>query len=207
MFIFPRLAYAGARGATHYWTICVRLIAAGAYVPMTEAMLHRPDPLCDAEGIKAEITVESLQRSGKVRNVTPTYVSAGKNLGKKNATNCLTQAIQEARSRYNKQHKRGDIATPDAVDAADADAAAADAADDADAAAADAGAPDGVVARELRPPPMLVKKLGESRERAHCRCQRAGGIVRSGHGPRVRHSLFFLVKGRPGLRPRAGSGI
>ena len=94
VYAFPTLAYAGARGATRLWTVRVRLIAGGDYVPISDAMLDQPPPGLD--GHRAEITVESQQAGGKIRDVVPTYVGVGKNLGKKNATNCVTQALRDA---------------------------------------------------------------------------------------------------------------
>ena len=195
VFVFPTLAYAGARGAIHLWTIRVRLLSfapaekhgetnstewpvgLGGYTPMTDAMLRRPE----LEGFKAEITVESLQRGGKVRDVMPTYVSTGKNLGKKNATNCLTQAIRDARGLYARQLKRGDVSPAgDSAPAATAPAATAPAATApaATAVAAPAPAATAVAApAPARPPPMLVKKIGESREAILGPAEFAAGVT------------------------------
>ena len=161
-FKFPTLAYVGARGATHLWEIKVRLIGDGNYVPITDEMLDSPAP--ELNGLKAEITVESQQVGGKVRDAIPTYVSSGKNLGKKNATNCITQAIRDALGLFNKQKKRADI-MPANSDAAAASSTAVSAAAAAASSAAAAAASSAVAEEfDLLPPPMLVKKIGESRE-------------------------------------------
>jgi hypothetical protein len=189
-FVFPTLAYAGSRGATLLWTIRVRLLPrdGGDFIPITNDMLDQPP--ADLEGYKAEITVEALQEGGKVRDITPTYVSAGKNLGKKNATNCLTQAIRDALGLYNKQRRRGDIVERDAATDADAaaDAAAADAASD------DAAAEFDTAEFDATPPPMLVKKIGDSREATLGPAEFAAGITVQ----RKLNGVHFVVCAREG---------
>ena len=104
-FIFKTLEYSDAKGATHTWTISVSLLDSNNdYVSITDEFLDTPQ--LEKNGYKAEIVVESLQIKGKVRDIVPTYVSSGKNIGKKNATNCISQAIREALARHNKQSKR-----------------------------------------------------------------------------------------------------
>lgn len=172
-FDFNRLAYVDSRGSIHYWTVRVRLFddTTGMPVPITDRMLAQPVPALP--GHRAEILVESSQAGGKVREVVPTYITAGKNLGKKNATNAITQALRDALGMYNKHHKRSDIieAPAETKDAADdtangaANGAADDAADaaDADGADDDAAAPEAKDGFDEMPPPMLVKKIGETR--------------------------------------------
>ncbi|GFR88950.1 DNA ligase [Elysia marginata] len=142
-FVFPTLACGSSHGATLLWTVYVRLLPSegGSYAPIADAMLDKPTNAL--EGYKAEITVESLQEGGKVRDSVPTYVCAGKNLGKKNATNCLTQALRDALGLYNKQRRRG--AAPAAKNAE-----------------AGKSAETGDSGFDASPPPMLVKKLGGS---------------------------------------------
>ncbi len=55
------------------------------------------------EGCYSLIEVDANMLDGKVRKNSPTKITCGKNLGKKNATNLFTQAIKEATSKYNKQ--------------------------------------------------------------------------------------------------------
>lgn len=195
-FVFPTLAYVGARGATHFWTIRVRLLQEGAdeYVPIEDDMLDQPAP--DLAGYKAEITVESQQKGGKVRDIVPTYVSEGKNLGKKNATNPLTQALRNALGLYNKQKKRADI-----VDAASA-AEEPEAAEEAVPAAAAEEEADGEIGTEFdsMPPPMLVKKIGESREATLTPATFEKGVT----AQRKLNGVHFVVFARtgPGGRKR-----
>jgi ATP-dependent DNA ligase len=146
-FAFPTLEYTGARGTVRSWSIRVRLLRGDEYVEITDEMLDQPS--ADLAGDRAEITVESAQRDGKVRDVVPTYVSAGKNLGKKNATNALTQALRDALGLYNKQRKRADTVVSE--DAVSEDAVSEDAVSE-------------PAVNDRMPPPMLVKKIGDSRE-------------------------------------------
>ena len=132
-FTFNTLEYVDSHNATHFWTIKVRLLLGKEYVPITNAILAQEV----LENYKGEITVESLQKDGKIRDVVPTYVNNGKNIGKKNATNCITQAIRDALGLYNKQNKRTNalhFATQNAAQDVS----------------------------QSRPPPMLVKKIGDS---------------------------------------------
>ena len=146
-FEFPRIEYAGARGAGRRWQVRVRLLCGGAGVPITDAMLARGAVL--EPGCVAEITVEASQADGKVRDAVPTWVAAGKNLGRANATNALTQALREACALHVKQQRRGgpqqhdrETAVGDAAPAAPAEPAG--------------PAPAG-------PPPMLLSALGASK--------------------------------------------
>lgn len=127
LFTFPQLEYTNARGANQQWTIMVRLLHNEKYIAINQSYLDSPVPELDE--YVAEITVKALQDGGKIREIVPTYVCDGKNIGKKNATNCITQALRDALGLYNKQVKRYGPADLD-----------------------------------MRPPPMLVKKLGDSRE-------------------------------------------
>lgn len=180
VYAFPTLAYAGARGATRLWTVRVRLIAGGDYVPITDAMLDQPPPGLD--GHRAEITVESQQAGGKVRDIVPTYVGVGKNLGKKNATNCVTQALRDALGIYNKQRRRTDVAEVAPEDVAKVEARGPD----------------------PRPPPMLVKKLGETREATLTPADFAAGVTAQRKLNGVHLVVYAGADGRPALYSRTG---
>jgi ATP-dependent DNA ligase len=197
VYAFPTLAYTGARGATRLWTIRVRLIAGGDYVPITDAMLDQPPPGLDDH--RAEITVESQQEGGKVRDVVPTYVGAGKNLGKKNATNCITQALRDALGLYNKQRRRTDVA--------EVSAAAPDAAPDAAPATAPDAAPDAAPddSFDPRPPPMLVKKSGETREATLTSADFASGVTAQRKLNGVHLVVHAEADGRLALYSRTGA--
>ena len=200
-FVFPTLAYPSSRGATLLWTMCVRLLPAqgGDYAVITGEMLDQP--AVDLKNFKAEITVVAQQKGGKVREVVPTYVSTGKNLGRKNATNCLTQAIRDALGLYNKQCKRGNtIENGDADNAGDAD----DAGDAGNAGDADnAGDANGLDEFSLRPPPMLVKKIGDSRESTLRPADFFSGITVQ---PKLNGVHFVVCAGHDGLVRYSRSG-
>lgn len=154
VFEFPKVESVNSRGAKLVWIARVRLLDDGeptsfdgphgdVLIPQTEL----------PEDLTGEITTESYQISaagvrGKTRaGGKPTIVRSGKNLGKVNATNVATQALRDALGRYNAQVKR----------ASRSDGAAA------------APVPNGVPApnappRSEQPPPMLVKKIGETRD-------------------------------------------
>lgn len=59
----------------------------------------------------AALWSETGQSGGKVLRSAPTYIAEGKNIGKKNATNKLMQAISEATSRWNKNARKGGYVT------------------------------------------------------------------------------------------------
>jgi len=181
-FVFPTLAYPSSRGATLLWTIRVRLIPAqgGDYVVITNEMLGQP--VVDLKNFKAEITVVAQQKGGKVRDIVPTYVSAGKNLGRKNETNCLTQAIRDALGLYNKQCKRGNTI------------------EDGDASDDDDASKDGF---SLRPPPMLVKKIGDSRESTLGPSDFSSGVTVQ---PKLNGVHFVIYAGADGLVRYSRSG-
>lgn len=154
---FPTLAYLDARGATRLWSIRVRLLHAGGFVPIAPEMLAQPVPALDDH--VAEIAVEARQEGGKLREMTPTYVNAGRNLGKKNATNAITQAIRDALGLYNRQLKRADIvavSAPAGAEAPNRPGRPGNAES-----AAEAKDPGGF---DPTPPPMLARKLDDSRD-------------------------------------------
>ena len=168
-FTLQPLTYVGARGARHTWSVRVTLFNSQKGVnrpmPITDEMLV-PGATLPADSI-AEIHTESCQIGGKFRDVIPTYVTVGKNLGKKNATNALTQALRNALGLYNKQMSHHQAAPADA--AAQPPAAAAAAADAAAAqppAAAAAAQPPAAAAAAagaaLQPPPQLVKSFNDA---------------------------------------------
>lgn len=136
---FPTITYMGAKGSVHHWTINIRLGNSKNYIEITPEIINAKNAELVSKGIYAEIIVDAKQEGGKIRAIVPTTVIVGKNIGKKNETNCFTQAARDALGKYNKHKKSIDTVSA----AADTDAAAADAAVD------------------RRPPPMLVKKIDD----------------------------------------------
>ena len=174
-FIFPTVISTNARGTKLLWTVTVRLIKGTKYHEISDEFLSQPVEQLPA-GFKAEITVEAKQEDGKVRDHVPTYVIKGKNLGKSNATNVITQALRDALGMYNKQSRRSD-ATATATATATTQAKHDDETDEeaekraeeeslAELEVKDLGkpAPKRVADFDMYPPPMLVKKIGASRE-------------------------------------------
>lgn len=122
-YVFPTVTSKTSRGARTFWTIRVGL------VDRNHEPLPIPDEAFEAVATIGCIVVESFQERGKIRDVVPTYVSKGKNAGKKNATNAFSQAIRDAFTLYNKKLKVSSSGISDE-----------------------------------RPPPMLVKTNGDTRQ-------------------------------------------
>lgn len=173
-FVFPTVVSTNTRGAKLFWTVAVRLLKGGKPHKVEDKYLTQPIEQLSAL-FKAEITVEAKQEDGKVRDHVPTYVTKGKNIGKTNATNVITQALRDALGKYNKQSHRADTISTTVesqVEAPKNDEAEAERVETeslAEIEAEEAGIP--VPAKkeppsviDWRPPPMLVKKLGDSRE-------------------------------------------
>jgi len=102
---FPTLIYKNSKNKVINYTVKVSLLnEKNESVPINIDYLGRPAP--NLENYKGVITIESLQEGGKIRDVEPTNITAGKNIGKKNATNCISQAFKEAYSKYITQKKK-----------------------------------------------------------------------------------------------------
>lgn len=143
-FTFPVVESSTSRGKKKFWVLRVEAHAQletdpgeSQTVPFNRAdWLGQPVP--QIPGLVGVIRADSWQEGGNVRSGTkPTYVRGGKNIGKRNATNAITQALRDALSRYNKHVKS--VGTP----------------------GKGAGAATLLIAQTWRPPPMLVKKIGE----------------------------------------------
>ena len=139
---FPPVVSYNSRGAKLIWQIFVQLVdRRGGPVAITHDMLAQP--VRDLGRLRGRTAVESRQEDGKIRDTVPTFVDQGKNIGKKNATNVITQALRNALSMYNKQLKR--------------------AAGQATSSRISSGVPLGMLACVYEyPPPMLVKNEGTS---------------------------------------------
>ena len=108
-FTFTPLASTNRHGKPTSWTMIVTLERDKAPQPILEAYLSSQTPL--PAGLVAVITVESGVAGGKIRDVQPTIVAAGKNLGRANATNALTQALRDALGKYNTQARKKVVAS------------------------------------------------------------------------------------------------
>jgi len=152
VFTFPEVETENSRGGRQVWTAEVRLLRDGAPVRIEPEYLAQPVP--GLPGDVGEITTLSRNigadgLAGPPRaGARPTRVAKGKNLGKANATNVITQALRDAFSLYNKMRRR---ASPAAA------AAPGEGAPEAD--APEVGESPG----PLQPPPMLLQKIDQTR--------------------------------------------
>lgn len=108
MKIFPTLYKKTSKGAIQEWSICVVL----------ESELIPPDG--GSEPLFPTLVTSFGQKDGKIQ-VTRDTIKEGKNLGKKNETNAIEQALSEAQSRWEKQKKKGYVETIDAAKAGEVD--------------------------------------------------------------------------------------
>jgi ATP-dependent DNA ligase len=110
-FIFPSLRYTNEHKDILEWSIEITLKKEDKIVVINDKML---EPLYRFnKPYIAEINIQSNQIGGKIRKTVPTIIKSGKNLGKKNETNVLTQAFRDALSLYNKQIKKTNIGCSD----------------------------------------------------------------------------------------------
>jgi ATP-dependent DNA ligase len=201
IYTFPTIRSTNSRGAVLLWTVRVRLVNnQDEAVPVTDEMLRQP--VEQLAGLRGEITTESQQEGSKIRaGGKPTFVTTGKNLGRKNATNAITQALRDAYGRYNRQLKQKTTAATAGPPGEPAGVAP--------------GAPAGVAPRVPRsredgghrPPPMLVKKINETRDATLTEATFAQGamVQRKYNGVRLvadQRVLYSRTGGDyPGLAP------
>lgn len=146
-FIFKPIVTKDRRGNESTWTIVVGPYDIKEDKPKKfkkDMFLHRkvqenpddedikkeyPTPDQLPEHIVGRIHVSNITHTGEERSNTDTDVSKGKNIGKKNNTNCITQAFKDAHSMYKLKLRKS--STTMSAD---------------------------------RPLPMLVKKVGETKD-------------------------------------------
>src|SRR5271165_616484 len=105
-FNFKPIESINTRKKKTVWEIKVRLLnKGGAATEIKDEYLKDSKKQLSGDW-KAEIIVDSKQEGGKIRDTVPTFVTTGKNIGKANATNIITQALRDALSLYNKQNKK-----------------------------------------------------------------------------------------------------
>ncbi len=110
IFSFPEVTYLDSKGRKHSWTIQVSLYNDEISVPILDEYLISPVKKLPAS-FRAKILVNTFQVGGKTREVEPTFVREGKNIGKKSETNAITQAIRDALSLHNKHSRKVDTTT------------------------------------------------------------------------------------------------
>jgi len=102
--IFPTVESETAEGKPIYWKIKVQLLHKEKPAKVEDDYFTLGFSL-DLDH-SAVITVDSWQDGGIIKAAVPTHVRCGKNKGKKNETNVLSQAIRDAYGRYTKQVKK-----------------------------------------------------------------------------------------------------
>lgn len=162
-YVFPTITSRTSRGARTFWTIRVGLVGRDR-----EPMSITDSAFTD-DGTVGCIVVESFQEKGKIRDVVPTYVSKGKNAGKKNATNAFSQAIRDAFTLYNKKLKVSSSGIS-----------------------------------EERPPPMLVKTNGDTRQATLTEDDLENGVIAQTKLNGVR-LVAYLDRGEVVMYSRTGS--
>jgi len=89
----------GKNNKISQYTIVIKLLNSNnEIIPITDEMLEGGK--IDST-FKVSIETISIQEGGKIREMTPTYVTTGKNIGKVNETNMVTQAFRDALRLYN----------------------------------------------------------------------------------------------------------
>lgn len=102
VFYSPVLYRPNTSGAIQQWQISVKL---SDDEPITDKHVYDGKI---SEGQTAHITSQSYQVGGTVTSWTsPTVINKGTNIGRKNATTPLTQALYNARSKYTAKTKAG----------------------------------------------------------------------------------------------------
>lgn len=103
-FNFNELSYSDARGKVRKWMVSVYLLSdKDERVKMLKSHFNIGGL---PEGYKGVYEVSSGIEGGKIRDVTPTIITEGKNIGRANETNPLTQTFREALGLFNKQNKK-----------------------------------------------------------------------------------------------------
>lgn len=110
---FPLVEYLNTRGKKLFHQLKIKLMNENdEFVPILTTYLA---PKYKLDKYKALLYTISGQDN--VRESTPTQISEGKNIGKKNETNCLSQAVKEAYSKYMKQlEKTAHVSTVETKD-------------------------------------------------------------------------------------------
>jgi hypothetical protein len=202
---FPPVESQKSTGGTLVWQVSVELLSsAGDPAPIVDADLALPaDQL--PKGWSARISARSYQsradgsQGADKKGGVPTIVTAGKNVGKKNATNVLTQAMRDAWSKYNAHVRRaGSANLNDAVVPAARAACLADAV---------------VPAAAALPLPQLVKVLGKGKSATPTPAEWAAGLSLQRKLNGLRMVAMFVYDASLGqyivscIYSRTGSGL
>lgn len=108
--LFPEIKYVDSMHRSRHWHLWVELVNAadkdGEPLYIKDEYYNNDD----IPNVYGRITTSFGILYGKTQQTIPTFVTTGKNLGKKNRTNVWTQALREAISKYN-DHVKGKVAT------------------------------------------------------------------------------------------------
>lgn len=111
-FIFPVINYKNKRGTDLEWFLELKFKQNDKYISIDKKFLDKP-LIRLSDNYVVELIVHSKQKDGKERKVNPTFITTGKNIGKKNETNVLTQGFRDALSLYNKHSNKNKIVSFD----------------------------------------------------------------------------------------------
>lgn len=147
---FPMVSEVDAVGNTRNWVLYVQMADSSDELCVLNDKSILSQPVTQLDDMHGVIFTKSWHEGGNQhKGKTPTIVSRGKNVGKKNATNVATQALRDGLGLYNKKLKasgrKGVVSVP-----VQQSAAAASGQDE--------------QTHIDRPLPMLVKKLGDSKD-------------------------------------------
>lgn len=112
VFSFPTIRSVNSHGKTLLWTISVSLQnVKGDHVRILVDYLKQP--IKQLEDLVGVISVDAGQDGRPARKAVNTFVTKGKNVGSKNATNVITQAFRDALGKYNNKIKTASELTID----------------------------------------------------------------------------------------------
>ena len=104
IFNFPTITSTNSHGKKMLWTISVYLLNSdNKKVKVKDSYLKQP--VSQLDGFTGVISVDSRLEGRPSRAAVETFITTGKNIGKKNATNVITQAFRDALGKYTNKLK------------------------------------------------------------------------------------------------------
>jgi hypothetical protein len=104
IFNFPTITSTNSHGKKMLWTISVYLLNSdNKKVKVKDSYLKQP--VSQLDGFTGVISVDSHLEGRPSRVAVETFITTGKNIGKKNATNVITQAFRDALGKYTNKLK------------------------------------------------------------------------------------------------------
>lgn len=107
MFLFEQIKTTDTKGNDSTWQIVVSPYDANtnSIIKFSKSMIEKHNEQL-SDNIHGRIRVICVTHKGNEKAAEDTYVKVGKNIGKKNATNTITQAISDAFSLHKKKLKK-----------------------------------------------------------------------------------------------------